>query len=161
MKSHMEQAEKQVVDLLKEKGWHISFAESCTGGLAAATLVSVADASWVLEGSAVTYSVEAKARYADVSPATVERYNVVSEEVAREMALGIAKNNGAEVGVGITGVAGPGGGDAVRPVGTVCFGFSVRGEVTTVTKYFGPIGRNQVRQAAVEFVFDTLITLLN
>ena len=153
-------AEKQVVDLLKAKGWHISFAESCTGGLAAATLVSVADASWVLEASAVTYSAEAKAKYAGVSLDTVARYNVVSEEVAREMAAGIARNNGAEVGVGVTGIAGPGGGDELRPVGTVCFGFSVDGAVTTCTRHFGALGRNQVRQAAVDFVFETLLTLL-
>ena len=156
----MEHAEKLVVEALNARGWHISFAESCTGGLAAATLVSVADASWVLEGSAVTYSVEAKARYADVDPATVEKYNVVSEEVAREMAAGIARNNGAEVGVGITGIAGPGGSDPQRPVGTVCFGFFVNGSLTSVTRHFGAIGRNPVRQAAVEFVFDTLLDLL-
>ena len=102
--------EDKVVVELKKKGYHISFAESCTAGLAAARLVNVPDASSVLDVSFVTYANEAKVKYLDVSPETIEKFGVVSEEVAREMCIGAAQAMGAEVGVGITGIAGPTGG---------------------------------------------------
>ena len=152
--------ERIVVDILKEKNWHISFAESCTGGLAVARLVGVPDASWVLDVSVVTYANEAKIEYLGVSPKTIKDNGVVSEEVAGEMAEGVAKNNHAEVGVGISGIAGPGGGTDKKPVGMVCFGFYVNGEVQTYTKYFGDMGRNNVREASVDFVYETLVEYL-
>jgi nicotinamide-nucleotide amidase len=76
------------------------------------------------------------------------------------MAMGVAKNNHAEVGVGISGIAGPGGGTDTKPVGMVCFGIYVNGDVHSYTKYFGNIGRNQVREASVDFVYETLVSLL-
>lgn len=153
--------ERKVVSILKEKGWHIAFAESCTGGLAVARLVGVPDASWVLDASVVTYANEAKIAYLGVSPETIKTYGVVSEQVASEMAMGVAKNNHAEVGVGISGIAGPGGGTDTKPVGMVCFGFYINGEVRTYTKYFGNIGRNNVRETSVDFVYETLLDLLS
>ena len=103
-----------------------SFAESCTGGLCAARLISVPDASAVLDASVITYSNQSKTDYLGVNPDTVERFGVVSEEVALEMAEGVSLKNNADVGVGVTGIAGPTGGSADKPVGTVCFGFKVR-----------------------------------
>ena len=153
-------AERIIVDILKEKGWHIAFAESCTGGLAVARLVGVPDASWVLDASVVTYANEAKISYLGVSPETIKAYGVVSEQVALEMATGVAKNNNAEVGVGISGIAGPGGGTDAKPVGTVCFGFYVNGEVYAYTEYFGDLGRNKVREASVDFVYEKLVHYL-
>ena len=153
--------EEQVVDLLIEKGYHISFAESCTGGLCCGTLVNVANASKVLDVSFTTYANEAKIEYLGVKEDTIQKYGVVSEEVAREMALGVAKAADSEVGVGVTGVAGPTGGTAKKPVGMVCFGFCLNGNVKTYTKQFGEIGRNQVRKSSVEFVFQNLAELLN
>ena len=153
--------EEQVVDLLIEKGYHISFAESCTGGLCCGTLVNVTNASKVLDVSFTTYANEAKMEFLGVSADTILKNGVVSEEVAYEMALGVAKTAKCEVGVGVTGVAGPGGGTAKKPIGMVCFGFNVNGNVVTYTKQFGEIGRNQVRKSSVEFVFKTLIELLN
>jgi nicotinamide-nucleotide amidase len=152
--------ERIIVNILKDRGWHISFAESCTGGLAVARLVGVPDASWVLDASVVTYANEAKISYLGVSPETISAHGVVSEQVASEMAMGVAKNNHAEVGVGISGIAGPGGGTDTKPVGMVCFGFYVNGDVHSYTKYFGNIGRNQVREASVDFVYETLVSLL-
>ena len=152
--------EKVLVDLLIEKGWHISFAESCTGGLASAKLVSVPDASRVLNVSFVTYANEAKVEYLGVCQKTIDEYGVVSEQVAEEMAVGAACKNHAEVGVGISGIAGPGGATASKPVGTVCFGFYVNGKKYVYTKQFGNIGRNNVRDASVRFVYKTLIELL-
>lgn len=152
--------EQTVVRLLQEKGWHISFAESCTGGLVAAKLVSVPAASRVFNASHVTYANEAKEEYLGVEAKTMEAFGVVSEQVAKEMALGVAKRNGAEVGVGITGIAGPGGATERKPVGMVCFGFYVNGSVYTYTVQFGNIGRNNVRNAGVDFVYETLQKLL-
>ena len=152
--------EEKLVDLLIEKNYHISFAESCTGGLCAATLVNVANASKVFDMSFVTYANEAKTELLGVNEKTIEENGVVSEEVAKEMAEGVAKKAKSEIGVGITGIAGPTGGTAKKPVGMVCFGFYVNGETKTQTMQFGAIGRNQVRKVSVEFVYETLINLL-
>ena len=149
--------EYKLVDILIRLGYHITFAESCTAGLAAAKLVNVPDASKVLDVSFVTYANEAKVKYVGVSEKSIEQFGVVSEQVAGEMALGAANAMGSEVGVGISGIAGPTGGTEDKPVGMVCFGISINGNVKTYTKYFGDIGRNQVRKASVEYIFTTLI----
>ena len=160
MKKESSTLEEQVVSLLQKRGFHISFAESCTGGLCSARLVSVASASAVFDAGVVTYANEAKIKYLGVKPETIENYGVVSEPVAGQMAEGVAKAQNAEVGVGVSGIAGPSGGTATKPVGMVCFGFYVDGELTTVTKQFGDLGRNEVREAATEVVFETLAVLL-
>ena len=77
------------------------------------------------------------------------------------MAQGVAKTANSEVGVGVTGIAGPTGATETKPVGMVCFGFCINGEVTTVTKYFGNIGRNIVRKSSVDFVMTQLLKLLD
>jgi len=152
--------QEQLVALLIEKGYTISFAESCTGGKAAAAIVDVPDASKVLNASFVTYSNEAKRRYVKVQPETLKNYGAVSEQTAIEMAVGVARANKADVGVGISGLAGPGGGTPDKPVGMVCFGFYINGQTITSTQYFGDIGRNKVRDASVEFVLTLLIHVL-
>ncbi len=152
--------EEEVVDKLIENKYHISFAESCTGGLCSATLVNVTNASKVLDISFTTYANEAKIKYLGVNADTILSNGVVSEEVAKEMAIGVSKATNSEVGVSVTGIAGPGGGTAKKPVGMVCFGFYIDGNVKTYTKQFGEIGRNQVRKSSVEFVFSTLKELL-
>lgn len=152
--------EEQLVDKLLEKEYRISFAESCTGGLCCGTLVNVTNASKVLDVSFVTYANEAKIEFLGVKPDTILSNGVVSEEVACEMAQGVANAAKSQVGVGITGIAGPGGATEKKPVGMVCFGFCINGETKTFTKQFGEIGRNQVRKSSVEFVFQTLLDLL-
>lgn len=152
--------EEQVVNKLIDRGFRISFVESCTGGLCCGTLVNVSNASKVLDMSFVTYANEAKVELINVNPETIESYGVVSEQVAGEMCKGVAEKAHSEVGVGITGVAGPTGGTAKKPVGMVCFGFYVLGNVTTRTMQFGNIGRNKVRAKSVDFVFNTLAELL-
>lgn len=154
--SKLEQTVKEVVNKLIEKNRTISFAESCTGGLACGKLVDIPDASKVLNASAITYANEAKIKYSGVSSGTIEAYGVVSEEVAGEMAKGIACANEANVGVGISGIAGPGGGTEKNPVGMVCFGFFIDGELSTYTQCFGALGRNEVRRKSVEFVYRIL-----
>ena len=153
-------AEYKVVMQLKRCGFHISFAESCTGGLCAARLISVPDASAVLDASVITYSNQSKTDYLGVNPDTIERFGVVSEEVALEMAEGVSLKNNADVGVGVTGIAGPTGGSADKLVGTVCFGFKVREKTYAVTKHFSNIDRNAVRNASADYVFDELLRLI-
>lgn len=155
-----EKKEEQLVKILKEKGWHISFAESCTGGMAAARLINVSSASNVIDGSMITYSNEVKKKELGVPEELMEKYGVVSEEVALAMAKGISEKMKSEVGVGISGIAGPLGGTEKKPVGMVCFGFLADNEMWTKTKYFGELGRNCVREAAVEFVYDELLAWL-
>lgn len=158
----MEQQEKAqaIVDALAAKQWRISFAESCTGGLAAAGIVDIASASSVFDASFVTYANEAKVKLVGVSPASIEAWGVVSEQVALEMARGAAEQSGAQVGVGISGIAGPTGATPGKPVGMVCFGFYIDGAEYTATMQFGAIGRNAVRAASVDFVYDTLLEKL-
>ncbi len=152
--------EEAVVRLLSENCLHISFAESCTAGMAVSRLADVSGASNVLSASFVTYSPEAKQKYAHVSAETLKEYGVVSTEVALEMARGCAAEAGAEVGVGITGVAGPSGGTDEIPVGTVCFGFVAKAEERAYTVYFKSPDRHSVRSDAVDFVFTVLRHML-
>lgn len=151
---------EKIVQLLARRGWRITFAESCTGGMVAAALVDVASASSVFDASFVTYANEAKIKFLGVAPGSIKEYGVVSEEVALEMAAGAARQTGAQVGVGVSGIAGPTGATPGKPVGMVCFGFYVDGARFSFTKQFGSIGRNAVREASVAFVCDTLLELL-
>ena len=139
----------EVVKRLAARNKKITFAESCTGGLAAAELVAVPDASKVFDGSFVTYAEEAKIALVGVEAHTVAKYGVVSEEVAREMAVGSAKRIGCAVGVGITGFA-----------GHCNNGFYIDGKVYSFTVRFGNIGRNNVREKSVGFVYSTLCELM-
>ena len=119
--------EETLVRTLKEKGLTLSTAESCTGGLIAQRITSVPGSSEVFGYGFVTYWEAAKARLVGVEPDVIAKYNVVSAPVAAQMALGAAQAAGAEIGISVTGVAGPTGGDALRPVGTVYLG-AARGE---------------------------------
>jgi len=111
-----------VVDLLKERGLKVSFAESCTGGLVAAKLTSVAGASEVFDGGVVTYSNEQKEKLLGVPREMLEKFGAVSKEVAMAMATGVRALASADIGVGITGIAGPDGGSEEKPVGLVYIG---------------------------------------
>ena len=119
--------EETVVHTLQANGLTIATAESCTGGMIAQRLTSVSGASEVFGYGFVTYWEQAKAKLVGVDPAVIAQYNVVSAPVAAQMALGAAKAAGADIAVSVTGLAGPGGGDAVRPVGTVYLG-AARGQ---------------------------------
>ncbi len=138
----------------------VSAAESCTGGLFSSGIVSVADASKVIGASFVTYSNEAKIGLVNVKADTIEKYGVVSENVALEMATGAKNATDADAGVGITGYAGPAIDENDSSVGTVCFGFWVNGKTLTATKHFGNVGRNIVRELSAAFAADTLTKLI-
>ncbi len=153
--------ETKVVDRLIQKGFHIAFAESCTGGLLCGRVVNVPNASAVLDSSFITYANEAKMKYLGVREESIAEYGVVSEMVAGQMAQGVAAQTQAQVGVATSGIAGPTGGSETKPVGMVCFGFWVDGMLTTVTKQFGDIGRNRVREVAVQYALEKLYELLS
>lgn len=152
--------EQRLVNMLIDKGFTVSFAESCTGGMCCSRLVNVSNASKVLNASFVTYANDAKIKFLGVSGSTIASYGVVSENVAEEMARSVAKVAESNVGVAITGIAGPTGGTDKKPVGTVCFGFCINGKCVTYTKHFGNVGRNEVRALSVEFVYTKLVELL-
>lgn len=143
------QLEEMVVGMLQQKGLTISCAESCTGGLLTGRIVNVSGASDVLQQSFVTYSNDAKRKLLKVKKKTLKKYGAVSKQTAKEMAKGVAKASKAEVGVGVTGIAGPYGGTAEKPVGLVYIGVSYK-EKTTVKKCLFTGNRQQVREAAVE-----------
>ncbi|WP_205698204.1 competence/damage-inducible protein A [Conexibacter sp. SYSU D00693] len=116
--------DEQVAALLRDGGATIATAESCTGGLLAGRLTELEGSSAYVLGGVVVYSNDAKAKLAGVDPALIERHGAVSTEVAEALADGARAALGADVGVGITGIAGPGGGTEDKPVGTVCFSVS-------------------------------------
>ena len=146
--------EDTVVHTLQANGLTIATAESCTGGLIAQRLTNVSGASEVFGYGFVTYWEQAKAKLVGVDPAVIAQYNVVSGPVAAQMALGAARAAGADIGISVTGVAGPTGGDAVRPVGTVYLG-AARGDTVYVKKLFvsrpdRALIRARAAQAALE-----------
>lgn len=141
--------EEKIVRFLNEHNMMITTVESCTGGLIAARLVNVSGASNVFSEGYITYSEDAKAKMVGVNPETVKKYNVVSEEVAYEMASGGAKTANADVAVSVTGVAGPLGGTKDIPVGTVCIGVYYKNKVIT-EKFLFNGDRLQVRNQAVD-----------
>jgi nicotinamide-nucleotide amidase len=136
--------ENVVGELLVKKGIKIATAESCTGGMVAEKLINYAGISESFLEGAVTYSNEAKMKRLGVKKETLDKYGAVSKETAREMAEGIAKAAGADLGVSTTGIAGPGGGTAEKPVGLVYIGVYYKGNC--LVKEFNFTGdRNRVR----------------
>jgi nicotinamide-nucleotide amidase len=147
----------QVLDRARARGVMVATAESCTGGLVSAALTEIAGSSAVMDRGFVTYTNEAKQDLLGVRPGTLERHGAVSSQTAREMAQGALARSQAALAVSITGVAGPGGGSADKPVGLVWFGLARTGQDTrTLERRFGDVGRSKVRALSVE----TALTLL-
>ena len=121
--------EEAVVDLLKQKNFTVTTAESCTAGKLAGRIMNVAGASEVYNEGYITYANAAKEKLLGVEHETLETFGAVSEETAREMAMGAAKEAGADAALSVTGIAGPGGGTPEKPVGLVYIGCYVQGEV--------------------------------
>jgi nicotinamide-nucleotide amidase len=138
-----------VLALCRAAGLKVATAESCTGGLIAATLTAIAGSSDVVERGFVTYSNEAKTALVGVSEALIARHGAVSEQVARAMAEGALDRSLAEIAVAVTGVAGPGGGSAEKPVGLVWFACAREGRPTVATHEIFPGDRTEVRRATV------------
>ncbi|MBR1747638.1 MAG: nicotinamide-nucleotide amidohydrolase family protein [Clostridia bacterium] len=151
--------EETVVTFLASNGLKLATAESCTGGLVAASIVSVPGASEVFYEGLVTYSNEAKMERLSVQPDTLEEFGAVSEQTAIEMARGLLSEN-VDVAVSTTGIAGPGGSTWDKPVGLVYIGLAYRGEKPIAKRYIFPGGREQVRQSAKNTALFTVLQYL-
>ena len=138
-----------LLERCKAAGFMLATAESCTGGLIAGTLTEIAGSSAVVDRGFVTYSNEAKAEMLGVDPALIATHGAVSEAVARSMAEGALSRSRANIAVAVTGVAGPGGGTATKPVGLVHFGVARKGRETAAHHEIFPGDRSAVRQATV------------
>ena len=145
--------------LLLEKKLQLVTAESCTGGLIAAACTDLAGSSAWFERGFVTYSNDAKMELLGVEERLLRRAGAVCEGVARAMVTGALAHSKAQVAVAVTGVAGPTGGSASKPVGTVWFGFAVPGQVVTERCHFDG-DRAAVRAATVQHAFTRLLELL-
>lgn len=142
---------QRIVDKAGADGVMIAAAESCTGGMVAAAITDVPGASAVLDRGFVTYSNEAKAEMLGVPLALIARHGAVSGPVARAMAKGALERSRADIAVSITGVAGPSGGSARKPVGLVWFGLAAKGgAVRLERRVFADADRNLVRLRATE-----------
>jgi nicotinamide-nucleotide amidase len=151
--------DEQVAALLS--GHTIAVAESCTGGLMAARLSDRPGSSAYFKGGLVVYSNEVKVALAGVDPDVIERFGAVSTEVAEALADGAVERLDADVGVGITGVAGPGGGTAEKPVGLVCFSVRERAGERITRRVILPGGRADVRERATVVAMHLLRRLLS
>ena len=150
---------KTLAEILLSRNWTVSLAESCTGGLVSATLTELAGSSEWFERGYITYSNEAKTECLEVPARLIESHGAVSEPVAKAMAEGARINSGSDVAISVTGIAGPSGGTAEKPVGTVCFGWATENQTLTNTMHFDG-ERQAVRQQATEFALTELIALL-
>ena len=164
----MSELEKLATELgaaLKARGFMLALAESCTGGMVAQAVTSVAGSSAWFDRGFVTYSNAAKIDMLGVSAETLEKFGAVSEQTAAEMVLGClkastAKHSQAHIAGSITGIAGPSGGTADKPVGTVCFGIAQAKQYTTITQHFTG-NREAIRQQAAIAMMAELINQLN
>lgn len=150
-----ESLEYVVYKLLKEKAMTVSFAESCTGGMISGRLTNVPGVSSVFMNSIVTYSNEAKMKFLNVKEETLKKYGAVSSETAIEMAKGIQKVSGTDIGISVTGVAGPDGGTVEKPVGLYYIGVAIKDKVEA-HRFLYPSSREKVRWNATTRALDLL-----
>lgn len=151
--------EELLVKLLIEKKMIIAFAESCTGGLCAATIINVDGASNVIKESVITYSNEAKMKYLNVKNETIKHFGVVSNEVSLEMALGIQNSANSNIGVGITGYASEYG-DEFTEGQTVCASIVINDQKYSYKNHYPDMTRNEIRKATVDFIFSEILKIL-
>ncbi|MEX6507804.1 CinA family protein [Jiella sp. M17.18] len=151
---------RAIVERYAAAGWTLATAESCTGGLVAGAITDIAGSSAVLDRGFVTYSNQAKIDMLGVDPAALAAHGAVSETVARQMAEGARQRAGVNAAVSITGIAGPGGGSDVKPVGLVHFACAGPAGTAHREERFGDIGRAQVRAASVRVALEMLAAAL-
>lgn len=149
----------QAVTLLRQKQMTVSFAESCTGGLLAASWTALAGISDVFNGGVVAYKNEVKVKVLGVHEEVLKEHGAVAEVTAILMAKGVRSVTDSGFGIGITGIAGPSGGSAQKPVGLVCFGLAGPGiEFSTQRVFSGH--RNEIQEQACDFANQILLTAL-
>lgn len=141
----------KLLQALRQRELTLATAESCTGGLIAGLLTEIAGSSDVMERGFVTYSDDAKIEMLEVPEGILKEHGAVSEQVARAMAVGALVNSEADIGLSVTGIAGPGGGSAAKPVGLVHLAVAQLGTPTLHLECrFGDLGRSVVREKAIE-----------
>ena len=153
--SYAELADK-VIEACVVRGRTLALAESCTGGLVAGALTDIPGASAVIDRGFVTYSNEAKQEVLGVPPALIERHGAVSREVAEAMAQGTLEHSRADLTLSVTGIAGPGGGSAEKPVGLVWFGIGAKGAPPESFSELFDGDRQEIRAAAVRAGLEAL-----
>lgn len=149
-----------VIALFAQHQKRIALAESCTGGLIAASLTDIPNSSLVFERGFVTYSNESKMDLLDVPPALFHKQGAVSPEVASAMALGALSYSAADIALAVTGIAGPGGGSEQKPVGLVYFGTARRGALPLATRCLFTGTRQEIREAARQRGLELLVQAL-
>ncbi len=147
-------------EALQRRGWMLATAESCTGGWAAQALTAVAGSSAWFERGFVTYSNAAKQEMLGVRADTLARFGAVSEETARDMAMGALVHSRARAAFAITGIAGPSGGSPEKPVGTVCFAWARAGGEAVVERRCFQGSRQQVRAQSVALALRKMLALV-
>lgn len=150
----------RLAEALRQRGWCLATAESCTGGLIAATCTDRAGSSEWFDRAVVTYSNQAKTEWLGVPAALIDTHGAVSEAVVRAMAEGLLQRSPAHIALAVSGVAGPGGGSADKPVGTVWLACAVRGGATVAVRCWWPGDRSAVRWAAVSQALDMALQTL-
>ena len=158
---HLLNLARLTLDDARRRRLKIATAESCTGGLIAGALTSVAGSSDAVYGGFVTYANAAKETMLGVSAETLAAHGAVSEETAREMAAGAQRAAGTTYAIAVTGIAGPSGGTPEKPVGLVWFGLAGPDGVVVEKRLFGAIGRTEVRAATVLNALDMLLGALD
>lgn len=152
---------ERVIAANRAAGLRVAVAESCTGGLVSAALTAVAGASDVFEAGFITYANEAKMSVLGVGSDILETFGAVSNAAAWAMANGALARSGADIAVAITGIAGPGGGSAQKPVGTVVFARALKGanieDAVADTRQFGDLGRGPIRLQAARTALELLM----
>ena len=151
---------ERLADGLRARGWMLASAESCTGGLIAAACTSLAGSSDWFERGFVTYSNAAKTELLGVPAALIAQHGAVSAEVARAMAAGALRRSHAQLAVAVTGVAGPGGGTALKPVGTVWLAVALAGSPAQAELLQLGGDRADVRQQTVLRALEALLAVL-
>ena len=149
----------RVLEACRARKWTLATAESCTGGLVAGALTEIAGSSDVVDRGFVTYSNAAKMAMLGVPEATLVAHGAVSRQTAEAMAKGALERAGVDLTVSITGVAGPGGGSAEKPVGLVHFAAATRERVIHREKRYGDIGRSEIRRLSVIEALGMLLEL--
>ena len=157
--AEIEEQAARIIALYKERRLMLSTAESCTGGLIAGALTEIAGSSAVVDRGFVTYTNEAKVELLGVTQTTLETFGAVSKETAVQMAHGALYRSRAQVAVAVTGIAGPTGGSAEKPVGLVHLALQTRsGRILHREMLYGDLGRSRIRLATVQTALELLDT---
>lgn len=160
MENRLYEAANRLVELLKTKHKSISTAESCTGGMVSRAITSVAGASGVFGLGICTYSEEMKIKLLNVPDDIIKKHTAVSSQTVTVMAEGVKSLSGSDYSLSVSGIAGPSGGTAENPVGTVWFGFAF-GDKAISEKAFFTGNREEIRQQAAAFAIEKIIDIIN